>query len=94
MFVHSDDTENNGKNQTKSVLPDDMGTSGMKPKKDAMMPIRLSEDEKGALQHIADETGLSSSTIVRLLISALISSYRRNGGKLVLPVSMSDLAEK
>lgn len=60
-------------------------------KKGSALPVRLTEDEKDQLSRIADETGLTSSTLIRLLIDALIKSYRDNGNKLTLPLSCEDL---
>ena len=60
-------------------------------KKGAAIPVRLDEEEKRQLSKIATETGLTPSTLIRLLISALVSSYRNNGHRLTLPLSLTRL---
>ncbi len=40
---------------------------------------------------IADETGLTSSTLIRLLISSLVRHYKENGNTLVLPLRWEKL---
>ena len=56
-------------------------------KKGSAVPVRLTEAEKKALAQIAEETGLTVSTLIRLLISSLVASYRQNGNTIVLPVN-------
>lgn len=56
-------------------------------KKGAAIPVRLTEDEKNRLARIADETGLTSSTLIRLLISSLVKHYSENGDRITLPLS-------
>ena len=58
----------------------------MNPKKDATLPIRLSDEEKEALSQIAEESGLSASTIVRLLINAFIKHYEQSGKTFKMPL--------
>lgn len=65
----------------------------MYPKKGATLPIRLTDDEKASLQEISSETGLAPSTLVRLLITALVSYYAKNGRKLILPIQWKELVE-
>ena len=60
-------------------------------KKGAAIPVRLDEEEKRQLSKIATETGLTPSTLIRLLISALVASYRDDGQKLTLPLSLNHL---
>lgn len=60
-------------------------------KKGSALPIRLTEDEKNQLMSIAQETGLTSSTLIRLLVDALIRTYRNNGNRITLPLSWTDL---
>ena len=62
-------------------------------KKGSATPVRLTEDEKNNLTKIAEETGLTSSTIIRLLIEALIKDYNNNGNTMTLPLSWKRLAE-
>ena len=61
-------------------------------KKGSAVPVRLTEAEKTALTQIAEETGLTVSTLIRLLISSLVLSYKRNGNTVVLPLSWRRLA--
>lgn len=60
-------------------------------KKGSALPVRLTEDEKNDLSIIARETGLTSSTLIRLLISALVKSYKRDNGKISLPISIEHI---
>ena len=62
-------------------------------KKGSATPVRLTEDEKNNLTKIAEETGLTSSTIIRLLIEALVKDYRENDNTMTLPLSWKRLAE-
>ena len=55
-------------------------------KKGSAVPVRLTEAEKMALTQIAEETGLTASTLIRLLISSLETSYKRNGNTITLPL--------
>ena len=62
-------------------------------KKGSAIPVRLTEDEKNNLTKIAEETGLTASTIIRLLIEALVKDYCENGNTITLPLSWRQLAE-
>ena len=55
-------------------------------KKGSATPVRLTEGEKQQLARIAEETGLTASTLIRLLISSLVCSYKRNGNTITLPL--------
>ena len=59
----------------------------MTEKKGSAVPVRLTEAEKVALTQIAEDTGLTVSTLIRLLISSLVTSYKRNGNTIILPVN-------
>ena len=59
----------------------------MTEKKGSAVPVRLTDAEKVALTQIAEETWLTVSTLIRLLISSLVTSYKRNGNTIVLPVN-------
>lgn len=63
----------------------------MVQKKGSAIPVRLTEDEKNNLARIAEETGLTSSTIIRLLIEALVKDYKNNGDTITLPLSFKRL---
>lgn len=63
----------------------------MRPKKGSALPVRLTEEEKVQVARIADETGLTSSTLIRLLISSLVDYYQRNGNALTLPLRWEHL---
>ena len=65
----------------------------MTQKKGSATPVRLTEDEKASLTRIAEDTGLTPSTIIRLLIEALIRDYYRNGNTITLPISWRRLAD-
>lgn len=56
-------------------------------KKCAALPVRLTEHEKTELTTVACATGLTVSTIVRLLIESFIHHYHENNGKFELPLS-------
>lgn len=67
----------------------------MVPKKGSALPVRLTEEEKVQVAKIAEETGLTSSTLIRLLISSLVAHYRENNNSLTLPLRWKKLiAEK
>ena len=67
----------------------------MVPKKGSALPVRLTEEEKVQVAKIAEETGLTSSTLIRLLISSLVTHYRENNNSLTLPLRWKKLiAEK
>ena len=67
----------------------------MVPKKGSALPVRLTEEEKVQVAKIAEETGLTSSTLIRLLISSLVVHYRENNNSLTLPLRWKKLiAEK
>ncbi|MBQ6139673.1 MAG: ribbon-helix-helix protein, CopG family [Kiritimatiellae bacterium] len=66
----------------------------MTQKKGSATPVRLTEDEKNNLTKIAEETGLTSSTIIRLLIEALVKDYHENDNTMTLPLSWKRLSEK
>ena len=55
-------------------------------KKGSAIPVRLTGEEKKLLAQIAERTGLTSSTLVRLLISSLVAYYRKNGDTITLPL--------
>ena len=63
----------------------------MVSKKGSALPIRLTEEEKVQMARIAEETGLTSSTLIRLLISSLVSYYRENNNSLTLPLRWEQL---
>ena len=62
-------------------------------KKGSPVPVRLTESEKAQLGKIAETTGLSSSTIIRLLISSLVVHFRNNNNHLTLPIEWQRLVE-
>lgn len=67
----------------------------MIPKKGSALPVRLTEDEKALMAKIAEDTGLTSSTLIRLLIGALVTYYRKNNNSITLPLKWKELiAEK
>lgn len=69
-------------------------THSMIQKKGSAVPVRLTEDDRNNLTRIAEETGLTSSTIIRLLIEALVKDYRENDNTMTLPLSWKRLSEK
>lgn len=62
-------------------------------KKGAAIPVRLTAAERKQLSEIAEATGLTSSTLIRLLISALVRYYADNNS-ITLPIDLMDLFEK
>ena len=60
-------------------------------KKGSALPVRLTEEEKVQVNRIAKETGLTSSTLIRLLISSLVTYYQDNDNSLTLPISWKKL---
>ena len=63
----------------------------MVSKKGSALPVRLTEEEKVQVARIAEETGLTSSAIIRLLISSLVTYYRENNNSLTLPLRWKKL---
>lgn len=63
----------------------------MFPKKGTALPVRLTEEERNQLVRIAQETGLTASTLIRLLISSLIAHYRENGNMIALPLQWKNI---
>ncbi len=66
----------------------------MQSKKNSALPVRLTDEEKRQMAKIAEETGLTASTLIRLLIESLVRHYRENGGRLALPMQWSDIVVK
>lgn len=62
-------------------------------KKGSALPVRLTQDEKDNLSLIAEETGLTSSTLIRLLISSLVRHYKSNNNHLTLPLEWKRLMQ-
>jgi antitoxin component of RelBE/YafQ-DinJ toxin-antitoxin module len=56
-------------------------------KKGSPVPVRLTDEEKRALESIADATGLTASTLMRLLVSALVRQWRVRGA-ITLPLNL------
>lgn len=63
-------------------------------KKEAALPIRLTTDEKKQLIKIAEETGLTVSSIVRLLVTCFVGAYAETGGKVTLPLDWQVLLKQ
>ena len=67
----------------------------MLQKKCSALPVRLTEEEKTQIGRIAEETGLTASTLIRLLINSLVRYYNENNNSIVLPLRWKNLiAEK
>ena len=66
-------------------------TQTMVPKKGSALPVRLTEEEKVQVATIAEETGLTSSTLIRLLIDSLVTHYRENNNSITLPLRWKKL---
>ena len=62
----------------------------MLEKKNSAIPVRLTEDAKNQLSLIAEETGLTTSTLIRLLITSLVSHYKKNR-HITLPIKWKEL---
>ncbi len=54
-------------------------------KKASALPVRLDTELKDSLSHIANETGLSVSALVRMLVQTFVDEYERNGGRVSIP---------
>ena len=63
-------------------------------KKGSAIPVRLDEDAKTQLAAIAAETGLTSSTLIRLLIASLTAYWRSSGHTITLPLQWQELLSK
>ena len=61
-------------------------------KKGSALPIRLTDEEKTRLNQIANAVGLTPSTIIRLLVDALIRDYEQNGNSITLPISLQRMS--
>ena len=62
-------------------------------KKGAALPVRLTQEEKASLSLIAEATGLTSSTLIRLLIGSLVTYWNGNNNKLTLPLEWKRLIQ-
>ena len=60
-------------------------------KKGSALPVRLTEEEKVQVTTIAEKTGLTSSTLIRLLISSLVTYYKKNNNSITLPLEWQKL---
>ncbi len=54
-------------------------------RKASALPIRLDTEQKESLSRIAEETGLSVSALVRMLVQSFVDEYDRNGGRVCIP---------
>ncbi len=54
-------------------------------RKEAALPIRLDAETKVALNKIAETTGLSVSSLVRMLVKSFVEEYDRSGGTVRIP---------
>ena len=54
--------------------------------KDSSIPIRLDTETKKRLKEAAERVGLSSSTLIRILIVSFIRHFETSGGRRVLPL--------
>ena len=60
-------------------------------KREGAVPIRLTSDEKQCLATIAAETGLTVSTLIRLMIETFVRAYHANGNNVTLPLNWQEL---
>lgn len=52
---------------------------------EAALPVRLDKDVKKRLQDVADTLGITSSTLIRILVKSFVDDFERSGGKCVMP---------
>lgn len=55
------------------------------------MGIRLTLEQRAALERMAQKTGVEVSQLIRFAIDALIAHYEANGGRLLLPLDFSEI---
>lgn len=55
------------------------------------MGIRLTLEQRNALERIAKQTGVEVSQLIRFAIDALIAHYKATGDRLVLPIDFSEV---
>lgn len=60
-------------------------------KKETPIPIRLTKDEKQELTVIAAETGLTVSTLIRLMVETFVRAYHTNDNSVTLPLNWKQL---
>lgn len=63
-------------------------------RKEAALPIRLDKQTKETLTGIARTTGLSVSSLVRMLVKSFVEEYDRNHGAVVIPPQWEKSSQK
>jgi len=61
--------------------------------KDNAIPIRLDTETKERFKKDADELGLSTSALIRILIVSFIREFERTSGRVEMPLNW-DISEK
>ena len=54
-------------------------------RKTSAIPIRLDRKHKESLDRIAEATGISVSTLVRMLVQSFVDAYDQSGGRVAIP---------
>ncbi len=54
-------------------------------RKESSLPVRLETESKKRLVEISERTGLTVSSLIRMLVKSFIATYDSNGGRVVLP---------
>jgi len=57
-------------------------------RKEAAIPVRLSTEQRAALNRISAEMQLTPSNLTRVLVKSFITHYDRNNGKVVSPLKL------
>ena len=60
-------------------------------KREEAIPIRLTQDVKLRLTAIAAETGLTVSTLIRLMIETFVRAYQANDNRTTLPLNWREI---
>ena len=61
-------------------------------RKEASLPIRLDREDKARIQQAAESLGMTTSTLVRLLVRSFVEKYEKSGGRVLMPPDMGGIS--